>query len=282
MSAPINNAPQPASPPTDQPVVPLSRPVEIARNLSIGAALGYGIYWVGRLGCKIGYLSEETRLSLNPVSFVLAGLIRSAIIETATLVYDGAMAILGDRQQYENALSANSTRFDRFRKHSWKIIATVENLVHKVDTVFSSILKIRTAREIRTLEANLKPDELLILRITEIFRRALVETLAETLSSAIPLVLAIISVQALGFPIAGAQYILEMNLQPLWILVGFVGGVILKIGFILQNDEEKIKKAKEAKEAKQTNPQAILANQASSTSQPPKPTVAGNLVPAPV
>lgn len=187
------------------PVKPRNRLIETISYLGKGAAFGYGIYWLFRLGDKLGFVSEASRPLINPYGYVLTGLILNAINQTASLTYEAALAILGERIKYDNkVLPENSPRLERFRQYSWKVITKIENTIEKVDAKFSEVCGIRTAKEISTLEAPLNKDQILILKLKEIFRRTLGEELKQIFSNLVPFGLALYCVKALGFAVVGA------------------------------------------------------------------------------
>ena len=119
---------------------------------------------------------------INPLPYVLSGVLSAAIVETVRLTYDIGMMILGDREHYENLAHPEEENFvSRLRQHTWKVISKSEKIPHDIDVVFSRILNIRTAKEIR--DKNMSDRDLYFM---EIARRAFGEQVYETATSVIP------------------------------------------------------------------------------------------------
>ena len=215
---------------------PLSRPIQIILSLGTGAAIGYAMYWITRLVVKLGFVSQGEGATISPIPYVLAGVITQAIVETARLVYDAALAILGDRKEYENgAFPENATTLDRFRKHSWNVIGKIEDVQYKIDTVFSRIFNIRTGKEIRDQQI---PDK--DLRFVEIVRRAFGEEVFETFSTVVPREMSVYVVEAFGYTILGGHLALGLlgGLNFIAGLIGKIHGVYKKI----ENEEKEARK----------------------------------------
>ncbi len=199
---------------------------EIIGALAVGAFSGYAFYWVIRGIDKLGSMYFKRPVDIfNPIPYVLSGLISAAIIETVRLTYDIGMKILGDREHYENlAHPEEESSISRLRQHTWKVISKAEKIPHDVDVVFSKILDIRTAKEIR--ETKIADRDLSTM---EIARRALGEQVHETVTSVIPQELGIHIVEAMGYTLLGAQGFLLLN------VIGFVGGIFQKMDQIRLN-----------------------------------------------
>jgi hypothetical protein len=106
---------------------------------------------------------------------------------------------------------------DHLRHRTWKVIGRVEKLQQDIDGVFSHILGIRTAKEIRKKHI---PDR--DLYFMEIARRAFGEQVFETVGSAVPLELGVYVVEACGYTVFGGHLFMLHG-------VTFLTGMMLKV-----------------------------------------------------
>lgn len=148
MNTPVVNQ----SPVQDTPIeVPpaLKRVGQITGSLAVGALGGYIFYWITRLFARVGFLGEEGKGVINPLPYVLSGVASATIVETAKLVYDAAMAVLGDRSLYQTTPSDKASTLEKFRHHSWKLISKAEGIQEDADVVFSRLFGMRTSKGFR-------------------------------------------------------------------------------------------------------------------------------------
>ena len=96
--------PDPNSTPPLHPA--LIRGWEITKSLTIGAVGGYLGYWGTRFAIWMKWL--EGAGTINPIPYVLSGVISAALVETARLTYDAAMAILGNSERFANDQEATT------------------------------------------------------------------------------------------------------------------------------------------------------------------------------
>ena len=187
----LNNQP----PKNPVPEVDLPRPLKILFSLGVGSLLGYGVYGLACLANKYNWISTNGAL-IRPFPYVLAGFVNSAIVETASLTYDAALYVLGDRKADENKLEQGKelSGFDHLRQRVWKVIGKVEKIQQDVDTVFSRTFGIRTEKQIE--EEQIQDRDL---ALVEIARRAFKEQCKETISSVLPFQVATSYVTSLGY-----------------------------------------------------------------------------------
>lgn len=241
-ATPING--QPNVPPIEiHPAV--KRGVEIVGSLAVGALSGYifyGVTWlveVSRIAERLGMGKGGASGPIHPLPYVLSGVIGAAIFETARLIYDLGVYVLGERAKYENLENpGKAPTFDRLRQKTWKVIGCVEGVEHKVDAAFSRVFKIRTSKEIH--DQNLLDRELYFMEIT---RRAFWAQVGDTIKTAIPQELSIYAVEALGFTIVGAHAFVWLH------GFMFLNGLIEKVSLVyqkIQTEEAEIKAILEA------------------------------------
>lgn len=209
-----NQPQEPVPPPTDLP-----RPLKIAVSLGMGSLIGYGIYGIVRLCNKYSWISNPTGAAIRPFPYVLTGLACTAIIEAASLTYDVALYVLGERGVYENLEQGKeASAFDRLRQRTWKVIGKVEKLQQNIDAVFSRTVRIRTEKEI--IEQKIEDKDL---ALVEIVRRAFKQQCGETFSGVLPYEMGIYCVTSLGYSLLLPQITIG------WHAFFFLNGVILKV-----------------------------------------------------
>jgi hypothetical protein len=202
---------------------PIQRSITIIGSLSQGAFMGFvgylSVLGINRLIPKITNVAM-IQGPINLIPFVLLGVAINAVVETALLTHDIARLILGERKVYENQDCPETTsRLGQLRQHVWKVIGRFEKLQEDIDTIFSNLFKIRTAKQ---LKAENIPDR--DLQFLEIFRRAFGEQVKESIINFVPPELGIYAVEALGFTVIGAH--LFVSLYPLIFLFGLVNKVV--------------------------------------------------------
>lgn len=151
-----------------------------AISLSVGGLMGYGLYWWTRLEIKLGW--NQAGAGIHPLPYILVGVASAAIYETAALAYKVFLRVLGERAVYENLAHPETASFgDRLRRHTWRVVTQVEKIPQGVDTVFSRVFGIRTAKTIRDKKIPIRD-----LTHVEIFRLAFVKQIFTTLRIVIP------------------------------------------------------------------------------------------------
>lgn len=203
---------EPAPPPPVKKLHPvLERSKKIILSLGVGSFFGYVVYWVAVGASKLGLVAQDSG-KIRPLPYVLSGLISAALVETIHLTYDLALHILGKQEKYENLPEEEQlTKLDRFRNKSWKCISKVQKVNHKIDQAISSVFRMRTLKKIRQDDIKAHP-----MNFREIFRKALLDQIKETVSSTVPAYLGDVIVKACGYnffanlqlPLYGLTFIL--------------------------------------------------------------------------
>ena len=255
----------PAAPPAEVPPA-LKRTGEVIGSLAVGALGGYIFYWITRLVAWLGFLGEEGKGYISPLPYILTGVVSAALVETARLVYDAALAVLGDRNIYQNVNPGDkASALDKFRKHSWKVIGRAEGIQRDADVIFSRLFKIRTSEEI--LNQQIPDRELYFM---EISRRAFWTQLGESISTALPQELGIYAVEALGYTVLGGH--LFIGLQGVSFMIGLIdkiGAVYRKVDAEIEKEAAAKKKANQAKQPQKEDPAADPAADTDTTVQQP-------------
>ncbi len=171
-------------------------------NLTVGALGGYVTYWMHRGMIFIRFM--EPNAPFSPIPNVLAGVASAAIVETAKLTHFTALKILGDRERYENEPQASFGA--RLRSRAWKLVSSVEYIEHKVDSLFSHLLGIRTRRQVDEEGISIINPER-----WEVWRREFWREAAATLSVAIPKELGISLVESFGYKVLGGHVFMVLH-----------------------------------------------------------------------
>lgn len=213
--------------PDDDMSAEVKRGAEILASLTLGALGGYIVYWINRLIAKMGWLGEG--VVLQPLPYILAGIASAAIVETACLVHDAALYVLGDHDECEKLAELDDVSgFDRLRQKAWKVIDYADQAQKDIDVIYSRIFNIRTGEQIRTKYKTEKEYYLSDPRFMEVARRAFCEQTAETFKTAIPQELGIYAVEALGYVVVGGHLFAWLH------GIMFFNGLVDKIGKVYQ------------------------------------------------
>lgn len=204
------------------------RGAQIVKALGAGALIGYVSYWLTRLVVRIGMLGDVKSTDVNPISYILSGVISSAIVQTAQLTYEAALVALGDRNDYEKVSpSTNNTLLDKFRQHSWKVIKKAENLEQDIDILYSRLFRIRTEREVQAQKI-----QDIELENSEVFRRVFTQQVKESLfKTSVPNTIAMYVVESIGYSFVGRQMLLTGN------ILSFMVGLQMKFEAALRKIE---------------------------------------------
>jgi hypothetical protein len=194
----------PLPPPLDQAPVKLppvvQRGAEIVGSLIVGGMGGYTFYWMERLT----KLFESGGAAINPVVYILSGMISAAIVEMARLIYDLAMSVLGDRQKLENLNDLEkAATWDHLRQRTWKVISCIEKVEQDIDVIFSRIFHIRTAKQIQ--DQDIQEKELYVM---EVIRRIFLEQVSEMRTVMVPRLMSMHLVKAIGYMIMGEHLLI--------------------------------------------------------------------------
>ena len=243
----------------------------ITGSLAIGALGGYVFYWITRLVARLGAFSDAEKALITPLPYILSGVISAAIVETAKLVHDAAMAVVGERSLYANATpSDEDTLFDRFRQHSWKVLTKIETIKDDTDVVLSRLVGVRSAKEIRELtetkldrmvdefttdRGGTAPEEkqLEVLKekairdvlywssqsrlscFLEVSRHAFWRQVEETILTSIPQELGLYAVEAIGFTLIGGHMFVGLH------ALMFVTGLLNKVTQVYQKVDDEVR-----------------------------------------
>lgn len=216
----------------------VKRVAAILGSLTLGAGFGYFGYGLACLANRI-----EKGAVIQPTPYVLSGFLSASIVETARLAHDAAHYTLGEREKYEHLIHPNeSSTFDHLRQKTWKIIACVEGLHKKVDTLYSNLFNIRTAEQIR-IECPTDQDyyKKSVFKLMEAVRRAFWEQVEETMKTSVPQGLSLYTVEAMGYTIIGGHLFTQM------LGLMFVVGFINKTGAIFEKFEDEKLRVRENK-----------------------------------
>jgi hypothetical protein len=202
---------------------PVKRGCEIMTSIAKGGVGGYAAYWFTRLLIKLKFI-ETGGVPVNPVSYVLLGMVSQAVVEAAGLTRDVALSILGDRNKFENLENPeDASAFDRFRQHTWKVITCLEKLDEKIDGIYSRLFRIRTAKEIRSKYPTERGFYLSDPSFMEIVRKVFREQVIQTVSSLIPQECGIRIVKSIGYKLVGVEFL--GSIYALFFVYGIINNI---------------------------------------------------------
>ena len=217
----------------------LKRTGQIIGAIAINGALGYVLgYWGTRLIVRLGWLGEEARkVAISPLAYFLLGAASAAMIEAARLTYDVAHAVIGDRQKYENLTpNENSSKLEKFRNLSWRVISSAENAQKDADVIFSRLFGVRTVEEIH--DKKIADRDLYFM---EVLRREFWAQVHETILTSVPQELSLYLVERIGFTILAAHTFAWLH------GLLFVTGIINKVGEVYKRiDAEELAEKRRA------------------------------------
>lgn len=212
---------------------PIQRTAVFIKEIGKGALIGGAIWGVIQLLIKTGLKSAIPGKAVEFLPYMLAGAISKGIFQTAAVICEMGRSLLGEPSQFENLATEKSSAFETFRNQSWRVIGTFEKIPSAIDGIYSHIFGIRTAKQMnddkifeRDLYQESRPD--LMPRVVEIFRRAILESIDETIKITVPKVIAIKAVTAAGYSLIGSQWLVY------FIAISLFAGVamgIYKISF---------------------------------------------------
>lgn len=216
--------------------------VRAAKNLALGTFGGYVWYWFDRFFVWIGLLDSKGKNSCVP--YLLVGFTSAAIVEAARGAYLVALKIIGNREDYANLQNPEQAPyFSRLRNRCWKVIVLAENVEKRVDSVFSSCLKIRTRHQIKEQAI---PDR--DLSNMEIIRREFWNQIAETLTLSVPQEISVSLMGHLGFRVLGGHIMLTLH------VLTFLTGLHRKVVAVFDKVEAELEEERKRREA-QNSPQ---------------------------
>lgn len=200
-----------------------NRGVQILGNIAHGATGGLVGFGIIRLLSYFRLVSVGKE-GIEPISFILTGVISAAVLESARLTHDVALYLLGDRKTFEHLTTPEKASSSALlRQKSWKVVAKFEKIGEKVDQIYSGFFNIRTASEIRK---KYKTDIMYFQdkpRTMEIARRAFCEQLNQTIKRVVPQGIGIYGATYLGYNVFGAKAFFWVN------VIFFISGIQTKM-----------------------------------------------------
>lgn len=199
------------------------------------------IGFVGTVQGYLNYLCVKGSDSLaRPGSYILNSAIAAGFTKGIHLTYWVALKILGDREKVIDP--SHPVAAKRLRGHAWKVISTGEEALHAIDRLFSRVLGMRPIATIEKEKIAARD-----LSIKELFRRAVIEQIPETIVEGISFEAALLVVGAAGFVIFGGHTLILIN-----VVAGLALGVFIKYWLIEGEIRNEIEKEQMAAEAAKT------------------------------
>lgn len=125
----------------------LDEAVELIANTSIEA---FVLYLSDRILISIGLLNVNIN-NLNPKDYIVFALFNNIIKKMGSRIYNLGLRILGDRKVVLRKDYPLQGKWGRQRQ-AWRIIARTEKLLERIDKAVSSILKIRTLKQLKKVK----------------------------------------------------------------------------------------------------------------------------------